>query len=362
MTIVALDHVTLDVIDLAAAGTDYAALLGHTPMSDRFQLGNMALHLVAAAEPALAGVGFATDNLAKAHRLLTQRALTPAPIESGKTALPREATHGIPIAVVEAAGRAAPAPADPSAIAGLDHLVIGTPNPERAIVLYAGRLGLDLRLDRTNSDWGVRLLFFRCGDLVIEVAHRLGKGVSDGPDRFMGFSWRASDLAAVHNRLATAGFDISELRTGRRPGTRVFTVRDRTAGVPTIVLGPTSSSPRAAAAMMAPSCGTGRAQAVDCAARSVAGSRPVWPLLAAPGLAVPVAAWAPSPAREVVAPWRPPAVAPVRALARRRDPCGRGVAFPPSRQAAASASVERQRVTALAAAALPLRPGSAARR
>jgi catechol 2,3-dioxygenase-like lactoylglutathione lyase family enzyme len=237
MTITALDRVTLDVTDLAAAKADYAALLGRAAEGDRFTLGNMELHLVAAAEPGLAGVGFATDDLAKTHRLLTQRALAPAPIEAGQATLSRERTHGTPIALVEASPRA-PAPPEPGAIAGLDHLVIGTPDPERAIVLYAGRLGLDLRLDRSNPDWGVRLLFFRCGDLVIEVAHRLGKGIGDGPDRFMGLSWRAADLAATHARLAAAGFNVSEPRTGRRPGTRVFTVRDRTAGVPTIVLGP----------------------------------------------------------------------------------------------------------------------------
>jgi catechol 2,3-dioxygenase-like lactoylglutathione lyase family enzyme len=237
MTVTALDHVTLAVSDPAAARNDYAALIGRSPEGDRFQLGNMALRLVASAEPGLAEVGFATEDLAKTHRLLTQRALAPTPVEAGQTTLPRERTHGIPIGLVEARRRA-PIPAEPGVIAGLDHLVIGTPDPERAIVLYAGRLGLDLRLDRSNPDWGVRLLFFRCGDLVVEVAHRLGRGIGDGPDRFMGFSWRATDLAATHARIAAAGFNVSELRTGRRPGTRVFTVRDGTAGVPTIVLGP----------------------------------------------------------------------------------------------------------------------------
>ena len=34
--------------------------------------------------------------------------------------------------------------------------------------------------------WGSRLLFFRCGDLVVEIAHDLKKGVSDGPDHLWG--------------------------------------------------------------------------------------------------------------------------------------------------------------------------------
>ena len=85
--------------------------------------------------------------------------------------------------------------------------------------------------------WGARLLFFRCGDLVVEIAHDLKKGVSDGPDQLWGLSWRASDIAKVHARLKAAGVDVSALRTGRRPGTEVFSVNSHTEGVPTIVIG-----------------------------------------------------------------------------------------------------------------------------
>ena len=37
---------------------------------------------------------------------------------------------------------------DPTSVAALDHIVVATENPERAVTLYGGRLGLDLRLDR----------------------------------------------------------------------------------------------------------------------------------------------------------------------------------------------------------------------
>lgn len=235
MSIHALDHVAIEVTDLSVARADYAALLGQMPQGDRFHLGNMALDLVAAV-PGLAGIDFATRDLGKTHRLLTQRGLASADAAPTAT-LPLDRTHGIPIALV-AAEAATPPDAPPGGIIGLDHVVIGTPDPERAIVLYAGRLGLDLRLDRSNPDWGVRLLFFRCGDLVVEVAHRLKDGPGSGPDRFMGFSWRVADIEAAHARIAGQGFNVSDIRTGRRPGTRVFTARDRTAGVPTLVLGP----------------------------------------------------------------------------------------------------------------------------
>jgi catechol 2,3-dioxygenase-like lactoylglutathione lyase family enzyme len=150
------------------------------------------------------------------------------------------ASHGVPIALVERT--AAPRPSlatvdEASAISSLDHVVVRTPNPERAIAFYAGRLGLDLRLDRSNPDWGARLLFFRCGDLVVEIAHDLKKGVSDGPDQLWGLSWRAADIARVNARLKASGVDVTPVRTGRRPGTEVFSVNSHTEGVPTIVIG-----------------------------------------------------------------------------------------------------------------------------
>ena len=186
MTILALDRVSLGVTDLAAARTDYAALLGCAPEGARFRLGNMALDLVEAPAAGLSQVCFAVADIAKTERLLAQRALAPQR-QGGDLALPTGRTHGTPIGLTAMpTARAANAP--PGGMTGLDHLVVGTPDQERAIVLYAGRLGLDLRLDRTNPDWGVRLLFFRCGDLVVEVAHRLGSAEADGPDRFYGFS------------------------------------------------------------------------------------------------------------------------------------------------------------------------------
>src|SRR5262249_54853737 len=76
-----------------------------------------------------------------------------------------------------------------------------------------------------------------CGDLVVEIAHDLKKGVSDGPDQLWGLSWRASEIAAVNARLKDAGVDVSPVRSGRRPGTEVFSVSSHTEGVPTIVIG-----------------------------------------------------------------------------------------------------------------------------
>ena len=40
-----------------------------------------------------------------------------------------------------------------------------------------------------------------------------------------------------------AGVDVSEVRTGRKPGTRVMTVRSGTCGVPTLLVQPSAGKP-----------------------------------------------------------------------------------------------------------------------
>jgi catechol 2,3-dioxygenase-like lactoylglutathione lyase family enzyme len=210
--ITALDHIALVVGDLDGAVTRYEALLGRQARGGRFQLSNTALTLEAGEGPeGFGALGFAGE------------------------ADPGE-THGVAIRLVR---DQSPPPSpfvgdEAAAVSGLDHLVINTPDPERAIALYGGRLGLDLRLDRANPDWGMRLLFFRCGGLIVEIAHALN-GPTEGPDSVWGLTWRVPDIEAAHARLAP-GFNTSEVRAGRKPGTRVFTVRDAPAGVPTLIL------------------------------------------------------------------------------------------------------------------------------
>ncbi|MBI2737614.1 MAG: VOC family protein [Rhodospirillales bacterium] len=228
----ALDHLTL-----GGSAPSYEILLGRRIVDGRLQTANAGLTF-GAAGAALSSMVFATASLDKAAYLLERRAVgtTKGPLLQLSTI----ASHGVPIALVERGQPPVPSPAttdEASAISSLDHVVVRTPNPERAIAFYAGRLGLDLRLDRSNPDWGARLLFFRCGDLVVEIAHDLKKGVSDEPDHLWGLSWRASDIAKVNARLKSAGVDVSPVRAGRRPDTEVFSVNSHTEGVPTIVIG-----------------------------------------------------------------------------------------------------------------------------
>jgi catechol 2,3-dioxygenase-like lactoylglutathione lyase family enzyme len=273
-----LDHLVIAVRDLGSAVTAYRTLLGRAPSWQAeahgggatvvaFALANMALELIApsgrgpmterlgaaleAQGEGLASIAFAVPDIERAHRRLARLGLDPEPVAGGesvdagggrrrwrRTRAAAAATHGVRIFLMEQEALP-PSPllaAEPAAVAGLDHVVIRTSDPERAAALYGARLGLDLRLDRSNPAWGARLLFFRCGDLIVEVAHDLQAGGQGGPDRLWGLSWRVPDAEAARARLQAAGLDVSEVRPGRKPGTRVFTVRDRTCRVPTLLL------------------------------------------------------------------------------------------------------------------------------
>jgi catechol 2,3-dioxygenase-like lactoylglutathione lyase family enzyme len=237
----ALDHLILRASFHAGAVGAYETLLGRKAEDGRIRVSNVGLAIEDHASTAqLSAMVFATASLEKAARLLERRAV-PAERRGDQLVLSPEATHQVPIALVERTQAPEPSPllksSEAAAVSALDHVVVRTPNPERAIAFYAGRLGLDLRLDRSNPDWGSRLLFFRCGDLVVEIAHDLNKGVSDGPDQLWGLSWRAPDIARANERLRKAGVEVSEPRNGRRPGTQVFSVLSHTANVPTIVIG-----------------------------------------------------------------------------------------------------------------------------
>ena len=247
----ALDHIVIAAPSVDAAVAGYRLLLGRRADSASFRLANVRLDLRAhdGAAEGLSALGFAVGDMEKARRLLRQRALPVTQVDEGRKSevlhIAPAATHGVAISVLENnSGNGVP-PLSPlesaeesGAVTSLDHVVIRSPNAERAIALYAGRLGLSLRLDRTEPKWGARLLFFRCGDLIIEIAHDLKAGIGDGPDRLWGLSWRVPDIAKAHARLRAAGVDISEIRAGRRPHTCVFTARSLTAGVPTLMIGP----------------------------------------------------------------------------------------------------------------------------
>jgi catechol 2,3-dioxygenase-like lactoylglutathione lyase family enzyme len=275
--ITGLDHVVVLVGDIEAGALAYQTLFARAPAwrnsgdgAERvlFTLDNMTLELmapsgegaaadrirsvIAAQGEGLASLCFRTGDIAKMHRRLDRLTLKPEPIadaesrdaNSGatlswkRTRAATDATRGIRLFFLELAKeRPLSVRTTAASISAIDHVVIATADPERAAALYGARLGLDMALDRSHPDWG-RLMFFRCGDLIVEIVQRPGKdAITDkAHDRLWGLSWRVADLDATRERLASSGVDVSDARTGRKPGTRVLTVRNGTCGIPTLLV------------------------------------------------------------------------------------------------------------------------------
>jgi len=275
--ITGLDHVVVLCSGIEAGAGAYQTLLGRAPSwqssgdgADRalFTLDNVTLELMAPqgegegasriravlAEQGegMASLCFRTGDIAKLHRRLDRLALKPeavAEVESRdeasgatlswkRTRSATEATRGVRMFFLELAGERPRSAATADApISAMDHVVVSTADPERAAALYGARLGLDMALDRSHPEWG-RLMFFRCGDVIVEVTSKPGKADETKPDRLRGICWRVADIDASRARLVAAGVDASEVRTGRKPGTRVMTVRSGTCGVPTLLVQP----------------------------------------------------------------------------------------------------------------------------
>jgi catechol 2,3-dioxygenase-like lactoylglutathione lyase family enzyme len=128
-----------------------------------------------------------------------------------------------------------------ASIQALDHVVVMSGAVEATRDFYRDGLGIRLALDRSFEHRGVRLLFFRLGGVTIEIGGRLDASPdAAAADRFGGLAWQVADIDAIHSRLRADRFDVSEIRDGNKPGTRVCTVRDPVHGVPTLLIEPVS--------------------------------------------------------------------------------------------------------------------------
>lgn len=284
----AFDHVVVAVRDLEEAGRDYGALLGRGPSwrgehpdlgtaNVLFRLRNGYLELLGAAGegpgaswlrerleadgegPVALALG--TDDAEACAKALRERGIAARPPEPGRgrdldtgverswrrVVMPSVDTRGVHLFGIEHLSPAdALPPAEPlgsegAAAAGFDHVVIQTSDGDAARDLYRDRLGIRLALDRSFEERGVRLLFFRVGGVTIELAARQagsGERGSEAADRLWGIAYRVPDVTAARARVHDSGFDVTETRKGNKPGTVVCTVRDRTHGVPTLLIGP----------------------------------------------------------------------------------------------------------------------------
>ncbi|MFK8043286.1 VOC family protein [Congregibacter sp.] len=263
--ILAIDHLTISVADIENETENYSLLLDTPPVRHRnedgsertvFQTRNVAVHLVASDQPrGLEAMCFEVDSLERLHRRL-ERVAIPSTESLVATAdnseepqtlrvSTQDATRGIQLSFRE---KIRSDRRNHSELGGgLDHVVIASQNSEGTAFLLGSQLALDMRMDMSRREWKARLMFFRCGDLIVEVFESLEtqespseekqpRGNESEQDRFYGLTWRVDDAEASHKRLTEAGFNVSEVRKGRKPGSRVLTVRDKTAEVATLLI------------------------------------------------------------------------------------------------------------------------------
>lgn len=285
-----LDHVVVRVADLAEAQRRYVALLGRSPSwsgghpqfgtaNVLFKLSNTYIELLAPAgdgpvadalRERLAAEGeglhwlaFGTDDAEAARAELKARGLSPSePVSfvghdepSGafrrfkNVLLPPSDTRGVGLFVIEHLSApeelppALPLGDEAASVGGVDHVVIMTRQPEQVKRLFGEQLGLRLALDKRFEKFGSRLLFFRIGGVTVEIGAPLEDGAEQGDldldtDRLWGMALQVPDIEAAHARMTEAGLALTSIRTGRKPGTRVFSMKDDPLGVPTLIIEP----------------------------------------------------------------------------------------------------------------------------
>ena len=292
-TIEGLDHVIVAVEDLGTAIDNYTKLFGfeptwlgtHTNQGSEnaiYVVENTYLELLAPvgsgpiatwleaelgkSGDGLTGLAFRTSNAEQLFQRWTDAGLEPSPPEPGEAVdqtgrrrtwkavyIPTHRSGGITAFAIQHVDPSAIRPSDSESgatqirrpadtVTRLDHVVVLTDDPERAIALYRDGIGLRLALDQTRPEWNARQLFFRTGGTTIEVVTKLDTKRSfepdsnlTGSDTLWGIAWETDDLVSAHKRLAQT-HGVSEPRDGRKPGTSVFTVKDRTNGVATLMI------------------------------------------------------------------------------------------------------------------------------
>lgn len=276
-----IDHIIMAVDDLQTASRDYALMLGRAPSwhgthpdygsaNTLFRLDNCYLELLAAAGEGwaanmvrdtiakqgegLSGLVFGTDDadgfLANV-RAKGLQASDPQPghgvdTASGDTRSWRnmywdaEAAGGINSFCIQHDDVNALPMAEPmaDALAGgfasaVDHVVVQTKSADAAKRFYGEQLGIRLALEQSVPNWGGYMLFFRANSMSIEV---IASDKSGDEDSLWGLALKTDNIDAMQARLSSAGVNVSEVREGRKPGTRVCTVKSHCANVATLLI------------------------------------------------------------------------------------------------------------------------------
>jgi len=224
------DRIVIAVPDIAAATLEYERLLGVAAQSHPADKGgpavwlglpNVAIELVqdAVDVPTIRGLVFTSPT-------------TPTSGEQVDNSLQLDIKLCDGLATSDLRRQAGPQGVD----LRVDHLVLRTDDAQACIALFADQLGIRLALDKTVPEWGGRMLFFRAGQLTLEVIE------SDrdpaGENSFWGIAYQCQDIVEMGGALAQRGVALSDVRTGRKPGTRVATIKSHCLGIPTLLIEP----------------------------------------------------------------------------------------------------------------------------
>lgn len=272
-----IDHIIITVPDLASATADYSRLLGRSPSwrgahpdygtaNTLFKLENTYIELLAvqgegmAADivtanlesrgSSLGGIVVGTDNATDFINHARDKGLAASdPIPGhGVDELTGAARHwhnifwdpaaarGVFSFCIEHDGASSLPEATPtgeSPITAVDHIVVHTQSADAAKRFYGDQLGIRLALEQHVPDWGGTQLFFRASSMSIEV---IASEKAPEEDDLWGLAFKTASLDTTHQRLVNEGIDVSEIRDGRKPGTRVCTVKSHTLEVPTLLI------------------------------------------------------------------------------------------------------------------------------
>ena len=272
-----IDHIIISVPDLASATADYSKLLGRSPSwrgahpdygtaNTLFKLENTYIELLAAQGEGLAadivranldkrgsslgGIVVGTDSAndfilhARDKGLAASDPIPGHGVDETTGAVRHwhnifwdpAAARGVFSFCIEHDGVSSLPEATPTGegpITAVDHVVVRTQSADAAKRFYGDQLDIRLAVEQDVPDWGGTQLFFRASSMSIEV---IASEKAPEEDDLWGLAFKTASIEATHQRLIDGGIKVSEIREGRKPGTRVCTIKSHTLEVPTLLI------------------------------------------------------------------------------------------------------------------------------